>query len=359
MAAKKVERQPKRSKAGKPAETKKVTETADSRKEKKHPQNNKTKAEQTNLPDSYFETHIVLLPVEPHKVHAYWEVAREDLDRAKRQLGKKYKRSQPALRFYDITDASCDGFNPSDSFDIGIQLEAKNRYVALDHADKTYFVELGFKTRDGKFLPVACSNAAETSPASPASETDERYMLVGEDFDLVEMVPKPVIEESPPAAPTEPLTLQEEVEGIETEEKPVSELQSPLVTEEEFPGVEVGKELFPERCSRSESIEIQKADQIPRTGEITAESGQNGSLRKIPEETEQHDETRIVQPGSSEAILQKRLAEFYEFRRGHMPPSRQEIPSTEDIPAPEFGKENDIDLTEMSEKKFIRGVSSC
>jgi len=134
-----------------------------------------------DLYEEYCESRVVLLPVEPYLIHAYWDVTSNDVDKAKQRLGDDYGKSQAILRFYDVTNIIFDGTNAHGSFDVDIDLQSKNWYVDLWSADKSYFVDLGFKTRDGFFLPVTRSSVAKTPCARPAPEADEHYMFVAED----------------------------------------------------------------------------------------------------------------------------------------------------------------------------------
>jgi hypothetical protein len=145
-----------------------------------------------DLPDSYGETRVVLLPVEPYSVHVYWDVTFVELEKAKHRLGDEYGRSQAILRCYDITNIIFDGTNTHSSFDVPVDLSDKGRYVDLWSADKSYFVELGFKTEDSQFYPIARSNTAETPCVRPAPKSDEHYILVAGDYDLIETVPAPI-----------------------------------------------------------------------------------------------------------------------------------------------------------------------
>ena len=85
------------------------------------------------------------------------------------------------MRFYDVTNVIYDGTNAHDFFDVDIYLKSKDWYVDLWSPDKSYFVDLGFKTRDGFFLSLARSSVAKTPCARPTSKVDEHYMLVAED----------------------------------------------------------------------------------------------------------------------------------------------------------------------------------
>jgi len=134
-----------------------------------------------DLYKGYSKSRVILLPVEPYLIHACWEVTHKDIGKAKQRLGNDYRSSQAVLRFYDITNIIFDGTNAHDTFDVDIDLQSRNWYVDLWSPDKSYFVDLGFKTRDGFFLPVTRSNVVRTPRAWPAPEADEPYMFAAED----------------------------------------------------------------------------------------------------------------------------------------------------------------------------------
>ena len=134
--------------------------------------------EPIDLHESYGETRVVLIPVEPYMVHVYWEVASDELEKAKDSLDDNDGRSQTILRFYDVTNIFFDGTNAHSFFDVPIELESRSRYVHLWSPDKSYFVELGFKTADGRFFPLVRSNVAKTPSAWPAPKADQRDTAV-------------------------------------------------------------------------------------------------------------------------------------------------------------------------------------
>ncbi|OEU46777.1 MAG: hypothetical protein BBJ60_07795 [Desulfobacterales bacterium S7086C20] len=131
-----------------------------------------------SLIDSCIETRVVLLPVDPYLVHVYWEVNSKEIDRARYLLGDTYESSQALLRFYDVTNVFFDGTNANSSFDVKIDLESKSWYVRLWVPDKSYVVELGYRTTDGSFFSLAQSNTARTPRAWPVPRVDDTYSLV-------------------------------------------------------------------------------------------------------------------------------------------------------------------------------------
>ena len=109
----------------------------------------KLMSEPGDLPGSYGESRVVLLPVEPYLLHVYWNVTPAELDKAKHQINEEHAQSQAILRCYDITNTIIDGTNANGSFDVHIDLLSKCWYVHLWSPEKSYFIELGFKTEDG------------------------------------------------------------------------------------------------------------------------------------------------------------------------------------------------------------------
>lgn len=134
-----------------------------------------------DLYEEYSESQVVLLPVKPYLIYVYWDVASNDIEKAEQRLGDNYGHSKAVLRFYDVTNIIYDGTNANGFFDVDIDLQSKNWYVDLWSPDKSYFVDLGFKTGDGFFFSLARSSVVKTPCAWPAPKVDAHYMLVAED----------------------------------------------------------------------------------------------------------------------------------------------------------------------------------
>jgi hypothetical protein len=264
----------------------------------------KLASEPCDLPDSYGETRVVLLPVEPYLLHIYWEVTPVELQRAKDQLCDEHGQSQAILRCYDVTNIIFDGTNAHGSFDVCIDLLATSWYVHLWSPEKSYFVELGFRTKDGRFYPIARSNIAEIPPDWPAPKSDEHYMLVAGDYDLLETVPAPT-DVQPSHEPRPPRASQPEPELLSAAERDCDfETRSPLAAEEDSSGAEVYEEPFGD-----DRTEAGKVNEPGEMGKAEPLSEVGGSIEQSSRE------------------------------KGRL-------------------KEACLDLTEMSEKRFVSGVSS-
>jgi hypothetical protein len=134
--------------------------------------------EPIDLPGSYGETRAVLMAIEPYLLHVYWEVTSDELEKARHWFDDDHAQSQTVLRFYDVTNTVVDHGKAYGFFDVDIDLYSRSRYVHLWSPDKSYFVELGFKTEDGRFFPLVRSNVAKTPSAWPAPRVDEQDTAV-------------------------------------------------------------------------------------------------------------------------------------------------------------------------------------
>src|SRR6059036_2335402 len=130
------------------------------------------------LPDHYGRTELVLMVVDPLLLFAYWEVTPESLGQAQDALGAEMEGARAVLRFYDISLIHFDGTNAHHTFDIAIGLEARNWYVHLWTAEKSYCADLGFVARTGRFHSITRSNVVHTPRAGVSTRDEERWMRV-------------------------------------------------------------------------------------------------------------------------------------------------------------------------------------
>src|SRR5262249_54828230 len=124
-----------------------------------------------NLPAAYGKTHLVLLPVNPYLIHAYWEITPDQLKEAKDRAGE----AQPVLRFYKV---GSDVENPSESFDIEIDLQSPNWYVHLWSAEESYSADLALRRNDGTVITLARSQLVHMPRTRPVLSLDQRFMRV-------------------------------------------------------------------------------------------------------------------------------------------------------------------------------------
>ncbi|MEW6441682.1 MAG: DUF4912 domain-containing protein [bacterium] len=147
-----------------------------------------SRRERADLPARYGETLVILLPIDPWLVHAYWEVSAQDVEESRDELGDAAGRARPVLRFYDVTVDPSARTDQPDHFDVPIELDAGNWYVHLWSPGRSYIADLALMAEDGRFRPLARSNPAETPPVSPSEQRDEHFLRIEGDYERVEKV---------------------------------------------------------------------------------------------------------------------------------------------------------------------------
>jgi len=144
-----------------------------------------TTVEAQELPTSYDEDRIVLLVRDPYWVHSYWEITRESLLKARASLGDDWHNARSILRVYDITGVEFDGDNASSFFDVEVSGGTDNWYINTRIPNRTYCVDIGLLSPDGKFIMLARSNKATTPRDVPSEVADEEWMIPDWEFDKI------------------------------------------------------------------------------------------------------------------------------------------------------------------------------
>ena len=118
---------------------------------------------------------LVVMVRDPFWLHAYWEVTRKSLQRAKAAMNHFWHSAKPILRLSEIHR---DGDNASARVavrDIEIHGGVHNWYIDVHQPPKTYQLEIGYLAANGNFFAL---RAATWSPR-PRSERMRRSTRTG------------------------------------------------------------------------------------------------------------------------------------------------------------------------------------
>ena len=108
------------------------------------------------------ETQVVSFLRDPHCLFTYWEVTPQEEERIRGELKAEYAGSRMGLRVFKDGVA---GHNEM-VYEFEVAPGEMNRYLELDGPGGTYFVEVGRKAGNGRWVPYARSNRVHTHPAS-------------------------------------------------------------------------------------------------------------------------------------------------------------------------------------------------
>jgi len=125
------------------------------------------------LPPTYEKDKLVLMPVNPHWIHAYWDFSPQTL----RLIESLSPGSQVVLRLHDVTYIIFDGTNSHRTFEVGVDVRyTRNYYFNVPTAGADYLLELGYKDPNGNFVVLMRSNVCRVPRNFPSPSTRERWM---------------------------------------------------------------------------------------------------------------------------------------------------------------------------------------
>ena len=101
---------------------------------------------------------LVLLDVDPHMIHAYWNVP---LNNSMRIPPKSEKR----LRIYRLPDMLAPLKRSLSWFEIPVQGLRSQQYIDVDKDNAVYVAQLGYALPGGRFVQLVTSNRVQTPPA--------------------------------------------------------------------------------------------------------------------------------------------------------------------------------------------------
>lgn len=106
---------------------------------------------------------IVLLPRDPEWIFAYWDISDATRERLRTRIGEKeWSGGAFAVRLRAVDPGH------GASLEIRVEGAARNWYIRLPEAGRTYRADLGFLSSSGRFVVLAGSNEVQTPPKALA-----------------------------------------------------------------------------------------------------------------------------------------------------------------------------------------------
>ncbi len=124
-------------------------------------------------------TELVLMDVDPHHVHAYWNITPADLAAARTNADHRVDESALVLRLNDLSPGPPAGAPRHEPVDIPVNGMENHWHLTLWQDAKSYMAELGLRLPDGRLVLLARSNSIEMpqagqsarQPVPPADES--------------------------------------------------------------------------------------------------------------------------------------------------------------------------------------------
>ena len=121
------------------------------------------------LPDAYGIDRLVLMPRDPHKLFAYWEITSRLIENLRNQYGDLWDQGKNILQIIQV--------ETNLKKEIEINAEADSWYIDDLEADQTYQAKIGRMLPDGSFVAFATSNVVRTPRNSLSPVIDPRWRI--------------------------------------------------------------------------------------------------------------------------------------------------------------------------------------
>ena len=124
------------------------------------------KASREDLPFSYNQTRLEILVRDPEWAYAYWDFSAQTWNWVA-EIFRRDSGARPKLRVHNLSQRT--------SYDLDVNLEAKNWYLNLGQPDTEFEAELGILDSQGRFHLIARSNRIRTPRNSPSTVIDPKW----------------------------------------------------------------------------------------------------------------------------------------------------------------------------------------
>jgi hypothetical protein len=140
-----------------------------------------TSVDASELPWGYGENRVTAIVRDPDSAYLYWEITDQAIERARAGLGAGGAGGWCNLRVYDTTGREFDGTNANDYFDIRVERNDREYFLMIRRPTSVIHVEVGVKSHEGYFQPIARSGRAEFPRNDPSPNASLDWMTVTSD----------------------------------------------------------------------------------------------------------------------------------------------------------------------------------
>jgi uncharacterized protein len=128
---------------------------------------------------------LVVMVRDPYWLHAYWELSRKSIERAKVALGQYWHGARPVLRVCEVLRDGTTTATRQPIRDVEIHGGVNNWYIDVQNPPKSYQLDIGYLALGGRFYCLARSNVVNTPPAAASDTFDKNWTDVAKDFDRI------------------------------------------------------------------------------------------------------------------------------------------------------------------------------
>jgi uncharacterized protein len=128
---------------------------------------------------------LVVMVRDPFWLHAYWELDRRSINRARVAMSQHWHASRPILRLFEVLREGAIVSARKVERDIDIHGGVNNWYIDVRDPPKTFQLEIGYLSAAGRFFCLARSNVVTTPAAGKENSFDKNWSEVAKDFERI------------------------------------------------------------------------------------------------------------------------------------------------------------------------------
>lgn len=127
------------------------------------------------IDEYYNETYAYLIPREPGKILAIWEVGEATRQSLREKFGADFfDKNRLIMRVYEVTGVDFNGFNANSVFEVDDFLNDKNSYWLTVGKGCDFIMEIGYRSQGTEFFEQVARSNSVFSPKG-FTEKQERY----------------------------------------------------------------------------------------------------------------------------------------------------------------------------------------
>lgn len=128
---------------------------------------------------------IITMVRDPYWLHVHWELSRSTLARAQAALAQEWHSARPILRLMDVTSEDTTSATERHIRDITIHGGVNNWYLDVVNPPRSYRVDIGYLSKQGKFYVLARSNVVGTPKAGANDVLDQNWASIQDHADRI------------------------------------------------------------------------------------------------------------------------------------------------------------------------------
>jgi len=128
---------------------------------------------------------IVLMVRDSYWLHAYWEVSRASVERARAAMCEYWHTAKPVLRLLEVDTGTTTSTSERVVREIEVHGGVNNWYLDVADPPKSFRVDLGYLAANGRFHSLVRSNSVSTPRPGASDALDQNWSDVARNFEKV------------------------------------------------------------------------------------------------------------------------------------------------------------------------------